>query len=255
MGTEVNLPLGLIFGFLLVAARVGGAFLFVPLPGIRSGPDPVRAALAAGYTLALYPLWPASLAAEPSLGRMAAWMAAEATLGIAIGVAVAFLLEILLVGAQLLGLQAGYGYASTVDPTTQADSSVLLVVSQLFAGLLFFALGVDREVLRAFAGSLETIPPGSYRATTAAADALIHLGGAMFSTGLRLALPVIVLLLLVDVALALLSRIQQQMQLLTLAFPLKMLAALAFLAALATLYLPVWRAAAAQTVSTFARLL
>jgi flagellar biosynthesis protein FliR len=255
MHAEVSLPLTLLFGFLLVLARVGGAFLFVPLPGVRNGPEPVRAALAGGYTLALFPLWPASLPGEPTLARMTAWMLAEALLGIAIGVAVAFLLEVLLVGAQLLGLQAGYGYASTIDPTTEADSSVLQVLAQLFGGMLFFALGVDREVLRAFARSLETIPPGSYQATPAAADTLIRLGGSMLAAGVRLALPVIALLLLVDLALALLSRIQQQMQLLTLAFPLKMLAALAFLAALATLYLPVFRAAASQTVAAFPRLL
>ena len=40
----------------------------------------------------------------------------------------------------------------------------------------------------------------------------------MLTTGLRLAMPVIALLLLLDVALALLGRMQQQLQLLSLAF-------------------------------------
>jgi flagellar biosynthetic protein FliR len=52
----------------------------------------------------------------------------------------------------------------------------------------------------------------------------------MFTLGLRLALPVVALLVMVDVALALMGRINSHLQMLTLAFPAKMMAALAILA-------------------------
>ena len=53
---------------------------------------------------------------------------------------------------------------------------------------------------------------------------------------MRLALPVVALLLMVDVALALLGRLNQQLQLLSLAFPLKMLTALLVLSWMAPLF-------------------
>ena len=56
----------------------------------------------------------------------------------------------------------------------------------------------------------------------AAAEELIRLGATIFSTGLRLALPVAGMLLLVDLALALVGRINAQVQMITIAFPLKM---------------------------------
>jgi flagellar biosynthetic protein FliR len=62
-----------------------------------------------------------------------------------------------------------------------------------------------------------------------AAEALIRLASGMFSVGVRLALPVVALLVLVDFALALLGRLNQQLQLLSLAFPAKMLTALVVL--------------------------
>jgi flagellar biosynthetic protein FliR len=77
----------------------------------------------------------------------------------------------------------------------------------------------------------------------------------MLATGVRLALPLVVLLMLVDLALALLGRMHQQLQLLTLAFPAKMLATLAFLAAILALFLPVYRAAAERTAAALFRLL
>ena len=73
------------------------------------------------------------------------------------------------------------------------------------------------------AGSLVSLPPGTgWRPGSSAA--LIPLAGEIFPTGLRLAMPVIALLLLVDVSLALLGRINAQLQLLSLAFPAKMAA-------------------------------
>ena len=126
---------------------------------------------------------------------LAGWAVAEAAVGIAIGVPVAFVLEAFGLAAQVLGLQAGYAYASTIDPNTQADSGILLVLAQLMAGMLFFALGLDRQVLRLFADSLEQIPAGAYLfGPRLRREPLIHLGAGLFSVGVRLALPVVALL-------------------------------------------------------------
>jgi flagellar biosynthetic protein FliR len=254
MPAEPVLPVGTLFAFLLVLARIGGAFVFVPLPGIGTGPEPARVMLAVAFTVALYPVWPSGVAATSAPALLLA-LACEAAFGLTAGVAVAFLTETLLLATQVFGLQAGYSYASTVDPTTQADSNVLLVFAQLTAGLLFFSLGLDREILRVFARSLSAFPPGTYGLTLPSAEALVRLGAAMFSTGLRLAMPVVALLMLVDIGLALMGRLHQQLQLLTLAFPVKMLASLAFLAVISALFLPVYRGAAARTLSTLFTLL
>jgi flagellar biosynthesis protein FliR len=127
-------------------------------------------------------------------------------------------------------MQAGYAYASTVDPNTEADSGILLVFAQLMGGMLFFVAGMDRQVLRLFADTLEKIPPGAFTPGAGTAEAAIRLGAQLFTVGLRLAMPVVALLVMVDVSLALLGRLNSQLQLLTLAFPAKMLTALAVLA-------------------------
>ena len=218
-----------LFGFLFVLARVAGIFTFVPLPGIKDSPTVIRAFLSIAITIALFPLWP-----RPATLDLA--ILSEAALGLTIGIAVALVTEVLQMAAQICGLQAGFGYASIVDPNSQADSSVLIVFAQIFAGLLFFATGLDREVLRALAHSIETFPPGKFALTGGIAQAVVKLTGGMFSMGARLALPVVALLGMVDLSLALLSRINAQLQLLTLAMPVKLLTAVALFAALALLF-------------------
>jgi flagellar biosynthetic protein FliR len=236
MPTELTPSAGTLYAFLLVLARVAGALGFVPIPGIRSAVEPARVALALAFTMALASRWPRVDAAAVTAGTLLVWVAAEAALGIAIGVSIAIAVECFALAAQVLGTQAGYAYASTIDPNSEADSGVLLVFAQLMAGMLFFALGLDRELLRLFAATLERIPAGSFVVRPSAAEAAIRLGATVFAFGVRLAMPVIALLLLVDVALALLGRLNQQLQLLSLAFPLKMLVALLVLAWTAASY-------------------
>ena len=236
MPGELTLSVGTLYGFLLVLARVAGVIAFVPLPGFSGAPAPARAALALAFTLALSSQWPEIDAPQMTAAALVAWALAESAAGLVIGLMVALVLESFILAAQVLGLQAGYAYASTVDPNTQADSGVLLVFAQLIAGLLFFAMGLDREVLRLLAQSLGKIPPGAWVLRPASAEPLIRLGSELFATGVRLALPVVALLVMVDVALALVGRLNAQLQLLSLAFPAKMLTALLVLSWLASLF-------------------
>jgi flagellar biosynthetic protein FliR len=249
-----GLPLGTIFAFLLVLSRVGGLVAFLPIPAFRNAPMIFRAVLAFVMTIALFPAWPHFADVVPSMGQLTVWAFSEMGFGLVAGLAVAFLTEGFQVGAQVLGMPAGFGYAQTIDPSSQTDSSILQVLTMLTTGLLFFSLGLDTIVIRILAASFQKYPAGSWSLTSASLDTIIHLGAGMFSLGLRVAMPVVALLLLIDVALALLGRMQQQLQLLSLAFPLKMMAALGVLAAIAPLMPKLFSGAASHTISALWRL-
>ena len=250
----LRMPLSTMYAFLLVLARVAGLIAFLPIPAWRNAPMVFRAALAFVMTIALFPVWPHLPDMIPTIGQLTVWAFSEMGFGLAAGLAVSFLTEGFQVGAQVLGMPAGFGYAQTIDPNSQADSSVLQVLTMLTTGLLFFSLGIDGVVIRILAASFQKYPAGSWSPTAASLDSVIHLGAGMFSLGLRVALPVVALLLLIDVALALLGRMQQQLQLLSLAFPIKMMAALGLLVAIAPLMPKLFSAAASHTISALWRL-
>jgi flagellar biosynthesis protein FliR len=235
MRNSFGIPASTLISFLLVLCRVSGIFVFLPIPGLRSGADSARVVAALAITVALYPLWPKVAHMDQGIGGVTAAIASEAALGITIGLGVAFVMELLSMAAQVSGLQAGFGFASTIDPNTQNDSSVLLIAAQTLAGLLFLAAGLDREVIRIFASSLERFPPGQFVLSASVGEAIVKLSGGIFSLGVRLALPVIALLGLVDLALALLGRLNAQLQLISLAFPVKMLAAMVLFAWIAAI--------------------
>ena len=250
----LGLPLSTIFAFLLVLSRVGGLVAFLPVPAWRNAPMIFRAVLAFSVTIALFPAWPHLSDTLPAIGQLTVWAISEAGFGLVAGLAVALLTEGFQVGAQVLGMPAGFGYAQTIDPSSQADSSILQVIMMLTTGLLFFSLGIDSLLIRILAASFEKYPAGSWSLTAASLDRIIHLGSGMIALGLRVSLPVVALLMLIDVALALLGRMQHQLQLLSLAFPIKMMAALGLLCAMAPLMPKLFLGSASHTISALWRL-
>ena len=128
-------------------------------------------------------------------------------------------------------MPAGLGFASTVDPTSGADSTVLLSLAELTTGLLFFASGADRLLVRALAESLRVAPPESFSIHKTWAPAMIQFSSTIFTAGLRLAAPVVALLLLADVSLAVLGRVQSQLHLVGLTMPVKLGAVMLLLSA------------------------
>ena len=226
-----------LLGFLYTLARISCVFAFLPIAAFKGAPEAAKIVLSLAFTLILWPQWKAPVSADASMGRIVVGLAGEAGLGFAIGLALAIVLEVFQVAAQVVSLQAGFGFASTIDPNSGADSTVLLTLAQLTAGLLFFATGADRMLVRALADSLRLCPPESFALKRSWAEALIQFAAAIFTNGLRLAAPIVALLLLADGALAVLGRVQSQIHLISLTMPVKLCAAM-LLSALTLVYQP-----------------
>lgn len=255
MHVSPAIPTSVLYAFLLVLARISGIFVFLPLPGLQAGPSAAKITLAMVLTFGMYSRWPVLNSVPESMPQVAGWMIAEAAIGLATGIAVAFLIEAVTFAAQAISTQAGFAYASTIDPNTEADSTVLILLAQLTAGLLFFTMGFDRVVLTILARSLESHPPGAFVASRASVEALAGLGSTIFSTGLHLALPLMTLLFMIDLSIGLLGHINSQLQLLALAFPAKMLTALAALSFLVLLIPKLYQQLGTAAFTTLGKLL
>lgn len=217
--------------FLLVLTRVGALFAFVPIPGSRSFPAAPKVVLTMAVTAMLVKHWTAPAGLPQSIPALAAAMGSEALLGVGAGLGVAMLAEASQLCAQFIGLQAGFSYASTIDPNSEADSTILLIVFQLLSSLLVFACGLDRLILASLASSFDRFPVGAMVVDASRGIGMVEaLGTTMFQLSFRLAMPVIGVLLVADVSLALLGKIEQHLQLGNLLFPVKTLIALAIAA-------------------------
>jgi len=221
-----------LYGFLLTLTRTGSALLLLPLPALKDAALSARIVLTVGITFALMPVWPAVHFDSLSGGQFFLAVISETAFGLLLGLAISFLNGTFQVAAQTISMQAGFSFASTFDPTSQADTTVFQMLTQLISGLLFFSLGIHRQLLRLLAHSFDVFSPSTNVLSEASVRTVVGLGAMMFATGLRLGLPVVALLLLAELALAVLGRLHAQLHLITLTFPIKTALSFAFLAAI-----------------------
>jgi flagellar biosynthetic protein FliR len=229
-----SLVLPYAFSFLEAASRMAALVAMLPLPYLRSAPVPVKLGFGVLLALLLVPAWPRPVAAEMTLENAAARSLLGAASSVVTACAAGLAMDLFVAASRLIGLNAGFGYASTIDPSTQADSGVLDVVGGLFAALLAVTAGLDRPILLAMARSASELSLPA----AATAPAMVSLLAQTWSSAFRLALPVLALLLLIDLVLALGAKVQAQLQLISLSFPVKMLLSFLLLAASAQVWPP-----------------
>jgi flagellar biosynthetic protein FliR len=122
------------------------------------------------------------------------------------------------------------------------------ILLQLYAMLLFSSLGLDRMVIRALAQSIERLQPGVWFLGKGHMEQLGGLFSEIWVAALRLALPLIGMLLVLELTLAVFGKICVQLQLLTVSFPVKTLATLGLLAVLAPTFASVGETQAAKLI-------
>jgi flagellar biosynthesis protein FliR len=212
---QALLPQALAFG--LVAIRCLAVAMLVPVLGGEAIPITLRGAVASVIALTLTPLVPAPEAHDVVSLLLAG--AGELLVGLAMGIAVRLLLLVGEVAGEIAGLQIGFSFSRLVDPTTGENTDVVTRLLGTLATLAFIGVGGPRIVLGSLARSFESIPLGTALSRSPAfAAQLLPMLGASFTTGLRMATPVVVALLLTNLAIALLARAAPQLNLFVFGF-------------------------------------
>lgn len=205
---------------LLTGARVGGLLLIAPMFAARTLPMAVRTALLVVLTLVLQPV--ASVHAAGAAPQLTpATLLSETLIGFAIGLGAALFVGAAEAAGDLLAVQMGLSGAASLDPLTAVSVPVLGQFCNLFALTLMLAMDAHLLMIDSVAASFAYIPVGSPIDVAEGLRSMAGLGSALFVLGLRFAAPVIVTVLIANVALAVLGRAAPQLNILSVAFPLQ----------------------------------
>ncbi|HTO91396.1 MAG TPA: flagellar biosynthetic protein FliR [Candidatus Sulfotelmatobacter sp.] len=205
--------------FALISARVGGLMLAAPLWSMSTLPRATRAAITVVLSVLLLASCPAVKAPEEVL-QMPLPMAMEGLVGLVIGLTAAVLIQAVALGGEVLSLQMGLSLGQALAPSPDLEASGVAQFQTILALLIYTSAGGHLMLLQALAESLRVLPPGSGFGLSASPAALGALPGTLFSCAIRAAAPVMVALLLANVALAVMSRAVPQLNAMMVAFPL-----------------------------------
>jgi flagellar biosynthesis protein FliR len=213
----------------LLLLRPGMLVIAAPAFGAGFAPAPVRIGITLMLALTLVPVVTLPETINPAA------IAVIAFREVVIGMAIALSVRIVIAGAELAGHMAGFSLgfsmASLIDPLSGARNSTLSGFYALVALMLFLAMDGHHEMLRALATSYQALPigPGGFSGDLAGLVARIL--GLVFIVGAQLAAPVVLVLVVTEVALGVMARSMPSLNLMVTAAPVRLIVGLVTLAA------------------------
>jgi type III secretion protein T len=135
-------------------------------------------------------------------------VAVEVVTGIVLGLLLGVVFHVASCAGALLDQQGGYSIAAVYDPNLQQEAALFETLFTQFAALTFFTGAGLRLVCGFFTDAWVLCPPGAVGVDF---KRILHLVAqerlaASFAEGVRLAMPLLGLMLMVDVSLGLMSR-------------------------------------------------
>ncbi|HEX8941072.1 MAG TPA: flagellar biosynthetic protein FliR [Candidatus Limnocylindrales bacterium] len=217
---------GQVAALFLVLLRCTGLVVAAPIFGHHAVPAVVKAGLAATLTVAM------AGTATAAPGALPLPIAAPLELGI--GLALGFMLSLGFQAVELTGrlvsLQMGLSLGAVFNPIQEEGGTAIDPFFAVLAGLLFLALGLHLAVVQVLAHSFQSFPiGGGWPADLLLAGA--RTTALALELGIRIALPMALVLLLTELAVAMVARAIPQINVFILGMPLKIVLGLAVLAA------------------------
>lgn len=219
-----------IAAFIFPLARILALVTSAPLFSNIGVPNRTRLALGLAITFALMPMLP-PMPTVPAGSLPALWILLQQMLiGVGMGFAMRIAFSSVELAGEFMGSQMGLGFATFYDPLSSAQTPVITEFVNLMTLLVFIALNGPLLYVATLAESFTVIPVSSAPLAAVSWKNLAELGSIMFSTGLLLALPVIVTLIITNLALGVLTRAAPQLNIFAVGFPITLLGGLAALA-------------------------
>ncbi|MFO8081851.1 MAG: flagellar biosynthetic protein FliR [Armatimonadota bacterium] len=223
-------PLALLLGYLAelmpAGLRVVGLAAVAPGLSYQQAPAQTRVALALALAVVVAPVAGSAAGQIDEPARYMALCVVELLFGLALGFVAAAVLEALRFGGEVLDLQIGLRAGQLFDPVSGAHSGILSTGYYMLALVFFVTLDGHHWLLRGVAGSFSTVPVGGMTLGADFTSLVSRLGTTVLVLGLRVAGPVMVALLLADLAMGLVARAVPQINVFLVGIPAKM--ALAF---------------------------
>ncbi len=219
-----------IWPFFRIAAFVGTA----PMMGESAVPVHVKIALSVVLAIALAPMaGPLPLIALGAYEAIGVLLE-QTLIGMALGLTMRFVFGAVNMAGELIGLQMGLSFASFFDPANGGNTSVMARILNTLALLVFVGVNGHLVLISGLGQTFALLPIARPELDLNGIGVLIEFSGQLFIAGVSLALPMIIALLAINLAMGILNRTAQQLSVFAVGFPITLTVSLMLL----TVFLP-----------------
>ena len=206
--------------FIFPLARILAFIASAPLWSTTGVPLQTRLFLGLAVTLAIAPALPPMPAVQAgSLNGL--WiMTQQMLIGIGMGFAARIVFAAFDLAGTFIGFQMGLSFATFYDPLNSSQTPVVTEFITLISLLMFLSMNGHLLYVATLAQSFSAIPVSPIPLGADSWLNLAELGRTIFAAGLLISLPIIVALMITNIALAVLTRAAPQLNIFALGFPL-----------------------------------
>lgn len=201
----------------LELGRISGVVAVSPIPWSNT-PARVKVGLVLFLVLCVHGQGAERMGEVPSAAWAATHVVTELIIGLSIGMIVRLSVVVAEIAGSAVALPMGFSAAQAFDPTMGSMDNVLTRLFRQLALLLALITGLHREMLGALLSSFRLVPVGSSAHIEATFPLFLELGAHVISVGIQLALPLLSVLLMANVALAFVARAAPTMQIFNVGF-------------------------------------
>jgi flagellar biosynthesis protein FliR len=206
----------------IIFFRVSGVIFMLPFFGSENVPRLVRIGLALMITMVIVPTLDISGVVLPeAMVPYILIVAKELLVGFLFGYIASLLFTGIQFAGDLLGYQMGLGIGNIIDPMSEEQISVIGSMQNLLAILIYLSMFWDHFLFKAMAASFHVIPLGGVIMNPRLPGELIRMSGEVFVIALKIGAPVLVAMLMADVALGFIARVAPQINVFIIGFPVK----------------------------------
>jgi flagellar biosynthesis protein FliR len=204
---------------LLVCIRVSGLFVFAPIFSSQALPAKVKSVFLVVLTVVLAPIAAALPGSHVEVGLQG--VLGELGVSALLGLSLALLNELASLAGQLLGMQFSFSLVNLLDPNSEVQTPLLSQMLGLLEITVLLTAGLHRTILAALLRTFLAVPLGSGLVPRDIGLPLIGMMSGVFFAALQLAAPAMSATLLVEIGIALMSRVSPQLPVLALTVPAK----------------------------------
>lgn len=217
--TDAQLNAWLI-NFVWPLTRILGLLMVAPIFGHRAVPARVKIGLGIFIALIIAPALPPM----PAVG-LGSWqglmiLIQQLLIGVAMGLIMRVAFAAIEAAGEIVGLQMGLGFASFFDPQSAGQTLVLARFFHILAMLVFLAVNAHLLMLGVLVESFQSLPISAGTISTGGFFNVAAFGSTVFAVGLQLALPLVAILLMTNLALGILTRSAPQLNIFAIGFPI-----------------------------------
>ena len=213
--------------YMMVLMRISILLFMFPIFSSNAFPAMLKAGFAMVLSLVLYTVVPVDLTRFPENAAATGLMiGGEALVGMTLGLCLRIFLASIQLAGQIIGFQMGFAMINVIDPQTGANVSIMDQLGYWVGVVVFLLLNGHHVMISALADSFSLVPLGVFMMPQPLLAKMMELMAHLFLLAVKIGAPVIAALMFVSVGFGLVAKFSPQMNVMIVAFPLKIVVGL-----------------------------